>query len=85
MYKWIEPKICSESVEEAVQLPASGEMVACTSCNPGFFFSNTSTCEPCPHGFYSNGTGRETQPTGQRKTNIKLTCDRICISVVSLD
>ncbi|ROL48969.1 UPF0577 protein KIAA1324 [Anabarilius grahami] len=56
MYKWIEPKICSESVEEAVQLPASGEMVACPPCNPGFFPSNTSNCEPCPHGFYSNGT-----------------------------
>ncbi|XP_051758344.1 endosome/lysosome-associated apoptosis and autophagy regulator 1 isoform X1 [Ctenopharyngodon idella] len=56
MYKWIEPKICSESVEEAVQLPASGEMVACPPCNPGFFPNNTSNCEPCPHGFYSNGT-----------------------------
>ncbi|KAK7135854.1 hypothetical protein R3I94_014510 [Phoxinus phoxinus] len=64
MYKWIEPKICSESVEEAVQLPASGEMVACTPCNPGFFSSNTSTCEPCPHGFYSNGTECSVCPAG---------------------
>uniref|UniRef100_A0A8C2G974 Si:ch211-163l21.8 n=1 Tax=Cyprinus carpio TaxID=7962 RepID=A0A8C2G974_CYPCA len=63
MYKWIEPKICSETVEGAVQLPASGEMMACPPCNPGFFSSNTSTCEPCPHGFYSNGTGRQTKPT----------------------
>uniref|UniRef100_A0A672QFF8 Endosome-lysosome associated apoptosis and autophagy regulator 1 n=1 Tax=Sinocyclocheilus grahami TaxID=75366 RepID=A0A672QFF8_SINGR len=70
MYKWIKPKICSETVEGAVKLPASGEMMACPPCNPGFFSSNTSTCEPCPHGFYSNGTGRETN---------------ICISVISVD
>ncbi|XP_051524382.1 endosome/lysosome-associated apoptosis and autophagy regulator 1-like [Myxocyprinus asiaticus] len=64
MYKWIEPKICSESVEIAVQLPASGDMMACPPCNPGFFPSNTSTCEPCPHGFYSNGTECAECPAG---------------------
>ncbi|XP_052460300.1 endosome/lysosome-associated apoptosis and autophagy regulator 1 isoform X1 [Carassius gibelio] len=64
MYKWIEPKICSESVEGAVQLPVSGEMMACPPCNPGFFSSNTSTCEPCPHGFYSNGTECSECPAG---------------------
>uniref|UniRef100_A0A8C2Q7N6 Si:ch211-163l21.8 n=1 Tax=Cyprinus carpio TaxID=7962 RepID=A0A8C2Q7N6_CYPCA len=64
MYKWIEPKICSESVEGAVQLPASGEMMACPPCNPGFFSNNTSTCEPCPHGFYSNGTECSECPAG---------------------
>uniref|UniRef100_A0A8C1K094 UPF0577 protein KIAA1324-like n=1 Tax=Cyprinus carpio TaxID=7962 RepID=A0A8C1K094_CYPCA len=64
MYKWIEPKICSETVEGAVQLPASGEMMACPPCNPGFFSSNTSTCEPCPHGFYSNGTECSECPAG---------------------
>ncbi|XP_059359670.1 endosome/lysosome-associated apoptosis and autophagy regulator 1 [Carassius carassius] len=64
MYKWIEPKICSESVEGAVQLPASGEMMACPPCNPGFFSNITSTCEPCPHGFYSNGTECSECPAG---------------------
>ncbi|XP_062398096.1 endosome/lysosome-associated apoptosis and autophagy regulator 1 isoform X2 [Sardina pilchardus] len=56
MYKWIEPKICSETAEGAVQLPASGQMTTCPPCNPGFFMSNASTCQPCPHGFYSNGS-----------------------------
>uniref|UniRef100_A0A672QGA1 Endosome-lysosome associated apoptosis and autophagy regulator 1 n=1 Tax=Sinocyclocheilus grahami TaxID=75366 RepID=A0A672QGA1_SINGR len=64
MYKWIKPKICSETVEGAVKLPASGEMMACPPCNPGFFSSNTSTCEPCPHGFYSNGTECSECPAG---------------------
>ncbi|KAI7797815.1 endosome/lysosome-associated apoptosis and autophagy regulator 1 isoform X2 [Triplophysa rosa] len=64
MFKWIEPKICSESGNGAIQLPASGEMMACPPCNPGFFSSNTSTCEPCPHGFYSNGTECSECPSG---------------------
>lgn len=57
MYKWIEPKICNENAEGAVNLPASGEMQTCPPCNPGFFTSNSSACQPCPQGFYSNGTG----------------------------
>lgn len=57
MYKWIEPKICSETVTGAVNLPASGEKQTCPPCNPGFFVTNSSTCEPCDKGFYSNGTG----------------------------
>ncbi|CAJ1085315.1 endosome/lysosome-associated apoptosis and autophagy regulator 1 [Xyrichtys novacula] len=56
MFKWIEPKICSETVKGAVDLPASGEKQTCPPCNPGFFVSNSSTCEPCPDGFSSNGT-----------------------------
>ncbi|XP_076131894.1 endosome/lysosome-associated apoptosis and autophagy regulator 1 [Alosa pseudoharengus] len=56
MYKWIEPKICSETADGAVQLPASGQMMTCPPCNPGFFMNNASTCQPCPHGFYSNGS-----------------------------
>ncbi|KAA0714061.1 hypothetical protein E1301_Tti024143 [Triplophysa tibetana] len=64
MFKWIEPKICSESAKGAIQLPASGEMMACPPCNPGFFSSNTSTCEPCPHGLYSNGTECSECPSG---------------------
>ncbi|XP_063065737.1 endosome/lysosome-associated apoptosis and autophagy regulator 1 [Engraulis encrasicolus] len=56
MYKWIEPKICSEVAIGGVQLPASGQMERCPPCNPGFFMNNASVCQPCAHGFYSNGT-----------------------------
>uniref|UniRef100_A0A674EKA3 Endosome-lysosome associated apoptosis and autophagy regulator 1 n=1 Tax=Salmo trutta TaxID=8032 RepID=A0A674EKA3_SALTR len=72
MYKWIEPKICSEIVEGAVdnstggavKLPASGQMETCPPCNPGFSVTNTSGCEPCPHGSYSNGTVCAECPVG---------------------
>ncbi|XP_056129961.1 endosome/lysosome-associated apoptosis and autophagy regulator 1 [Lampris incognitus] len=64
MYKWIEPKICSESTDGAATLPASGEMQTCPPCNPGFFVTNSSTCEPCPHGLYSNGTACTKCPAG---------------------
>lgn len=59
MYKWVQPKICSETVKGAVKLPASGRKQSCPPCNPGFFFTNSSTCEPCDQGSYSNGTGVE--------------------------
>uniref|UniRef100_A0A8C5ADR3 Endosome-lysosome associated apoptosis and autophagy regulator 1 n=1 Tax=Gadus morhua TaxID=8049 RepID=A0A8C5ADR3_GADMO len=68
MYKWMEPKICSESVPGAVTLPASGQLTACPPCNPGFFLTNTSTCQPCSDDFYSNGTGRV--PPRDRKVTL---------------
>ncbi|XP_028265499.1 UPF0577 protein KIAA1324 isoform X2 [Parambassis ranga] len=64
MYKWIEPKICSETVEGAVKLPASGEKQTCPPCNPGFFVTNSSTCEPCSTEFHSNGTVCTECPAG---------------------
>ncbi|XP_030640294.1 UPF0577 protein KIAA1324 [Chanos chanos] len=64
MYKWIEPKICSENAEGAAKLPASGQMETCPPCNPGFFPNNSSVCEPCPHSFYSNGTACSECPVG---------------------
>lgn len=64
MYKWIEPKICSETIEGAVTLPASGEKQTCPPCNPGFFVTSSSTCEPCDKGFYSNGTACTKCPVG---------------------
>ncbi|XP_062854421.1 endosome/lysosome-associated apoptosis and autophagy regulator 1 [Trichomycterus rosablanca] len=64
MYKWIEPKICDEDAEGAVNLPASEELNTCPPCNPGFFSMNFSTCEPCPHGSYSNGTVCSECPAG---------------------
>ncbi|XP_041084106.1 endosome/lysosome-associated apoptosis and autophagy regulator 1-like isoform X2 [Polyodon spathula] len=64
MYKWIEPKICSEDLKGAVKLPASGAKIACPPCNPGFFKTNSSSCEPCPYGSYSNGTECRKCPAG---------------------
>ncbi|KAJ8378226.1 hypothetical protein AAFF_G00245140 [Aldrovandia affinis] len=64
MYKWIEPKICTESKVGAVNLPASGKMETCPPCNPGFLLNNASSCEPCPQGSYSNGTVCSPCPAG---------------------
>uniref|UniRef100_A0A673CXH9 Si:ch211-163l21.8 n=1 Tax=Sphaeramia orbicularis TaxID=375764 RepID=A0A673CXH9_9TELE len=64
MYKWIEPKICSETVKGAEKLPSSGKKQTCPPCNPGFFITNSSTCELCPQGFYSNGTACAKCPVG---------------------
>ncbi|XP_059723918.1 endosome/lysosome-associated apoptosis and autophagy regulator 1 isoform X4 [Haemorhous mexicanus] len=59
MYKWAEPKICSEELPQAARLPSSGVKTQCPPCNPGFAKGNSSTCQPCPYGFYSNGSGWE--------------------------
>uniref|UniRef100_A0A8D1Z3T4 MRH domain-containing protein n=1 Tax=Sus scrofa TaxID=9823 RepID=A0A8D1Z3T4_PIG len=64
MYKWAQPKICSEDLEGAVKLPASGVKTHCPPCNPGFFKTNSSTCEPCPYGSYSNGSDCSHCPAG---------------------
>ncbi|KAK2851332.1 hypothetical protein Q5P01_007608 [Channa striata] len=64
MYKWSEPKICNETIEGAVNLPASGEKKSCPPCNPGFFLTNSSNCEPCTNSFYSNGTACAKCPVG---------------------
>ncbi|XP_072223359.1 endosome/lysosome-associated apoptosis and autophagy regulator 1 [Leuresthes tenuis] len=64
MYKWIEPKICSEIAEGAAKLPASGEKQTCPPCNLGFFVTNSSTCEPCSKDSYSNGTVCTKCPVG---------------------
>uniref|UniRef100_A0A3Q3K1M4 MRH domain-containing protein n=1 Tax=Monopterus albus TaxID=43700 RepID=A0A3Q3K1M4_MONAL len=64
MYKWIEPKICNETIDGAATLPASGERQTCPPCNPGFFVTNSSNCEPCADGFFSNGTACAECPVG---------------------
>ncbi|XP_047426861.1 endosome/lysosome-associated apoptosis and autophagy regulator 1 [Mugil cephalus] len=64
MYKWVEPKICSETLKGAVNLPASGEKQTCPPCNPGFYVTNSSNCEPCTNGSYSNGTVCANCPVG---------------------
>ncbi|NWI08806.1 K1324 protein, partial [Crypturellus soui] len=50
MFKWAEPKICSEELPGAAKLPPSGMRSKCPPCNPGFFKSNGSACQPCPYG-----------------------------------
>ncbi|NXK57065.1 K1324 protein, partial [Chauna torquata] len=50
MFKWAEPKICNEELPQAARLPPSGVKTRCPPCNPGFFKSNGSACEPCPYG-----------------------------------
>ncbi|XP_075837713.1 endosome/lysosome-associated apoptosis and autophagy regulator 1 isoform X2 [Microtus pennsylvanicus] len=64
MYKWAMPKICGEDLEGSVKLPASGVKTQCPPCNPGFFKTNNSTCEPCPYGSYSNGSDCTHCPAG---------------------
>uniref|UniRef100_A0A8V1A7A5 Endosome-lysosome associated apoptosis and autophagy regulator 1 n=1 Tax=Gallus gallus TaxID=9031 RepID=A0A8V1A7A5_CHICK len=64
MFKWAEPKICSEALPRAAQLPPSGLKTRCPPCNPGFYKSNSSACEPCPYGSYSNGSGCVRCPAG---------------------
>uniref|UniRef100_A0A7N5JKL6 Endosome-lysosome associated apoptosis and autophagy regulator 1 n=1 Tax=Ailuropoda melanoleuca TaxID=9646 RepID=A0A7N5JKL6_AILME len=64
MYKWAQPKICGEDLEGAVKLPASGVKTRCPPCNPGFFKTNNSSCEPCPYGSYSNGSDCSRCPAG---------------------
>uniref|UniRef100_H0VTZ7 Endosome-lysosome associated apoptosis and autophagy regulator 1 n=1 Tax=Cavia porcellus TaxID=10141 RepID=H0VTZ7_CAVPO len=64
MYKWAQPKICDEDAEGAVKLPESGVKTRCPPCNPGFFKTSNSTCEPCPYGTYSNGSDCTHCPAG---------------------
>ncbi|XP_075709658.1 endosome/lysosome-associated apoptosis and autophagy regulator 1 [Rhinoderma darwinii] len=64
VYKWIEPKICNNTMEGAKELPVSGTKIKCPPCNPGFHLSNNTICEPCPHGMFSNGTICKECPVG---------------------
>ncbi|NWH71741.1 K1324 protein, partial [Piaya cayana] len=64
LFKWAEPKICSEELPEATRLPLPGPRTPCPPCNPGFAKSNGSTCQPCPYGTYSNGSGCVSCPEG---------------------
>ncbi|NXC78537.1 K1324 protein, partial [Anhinga anhinga] len=50
MFKWAEPKICSEELPQAAKLPPSGVKTKCPPCNPGFAKNNGSACQPCPYG-----------------------------------
>ncbi|XP_010181784.1 PREDICTED: UPF0577 protein KIAA1324-like, partial [Mesitornis unicolor] len=64
MFKWAEPKICSEDLPQAAQLPPSGMKTQCPPCNPGFAKGNGSACQPCPYGSYPNGSGCLSCPAG---------------------
>ncbi|NXK43594.1 K1324 protein, partial [Piprites chloris] len=64
MYKWAEPKICSEELPEAARLPPSGVRSRCPPCNPGFAKGSGGSCQPCPRGSYSNGSACLSCPPG---------------------
>ncbi|NWW89622.1 K1324 protein, partial [Rhynochetos jubatus] len=64
MFKWAEPKICSEELPGAAKLPPSGVKTRCPPCNPGFAKGDGSACQPCPYGSYSNGSGCLSCPAG---------------------
>ncbi|KAM9520177.1 endosome/lysosome-associated apoptosis and autophagy regulator 1 isoform 2-T2 [Guaruba guarouba] len=64
MFKWAEPKVCSEELPQAAKLPPSGGRTRCPPCNPGFAAANGSACQPCPLGSYSNGSGCLSCPAG---------------------
>ncbi|XP_074420638.1 endosome/lysosome-associated apoptosis and autophagy regulator 1 isoform X2 [Larus michahellis] len=64
MFKWAEPKICSEEAAGAARLPPSGVKTKCPPCNPGFAKGNGSACQPCPYGSYSDGSGCLSCPPG---------------------
>ncbi|NWU88079.1 K1324 protein, partial [Onychorhynchus coronatus] len=64
MYKWAEPKVCSEELPGAVRLPPSGVRSRCPPCNPGFAKGGGGSCQPCPRGSYSNGSACLSCPPG---------------------
>ncbi|KAB7497174.1 hypothetical protein Anas_02860 [Armadillidium nasatum] len=55
VYRWVEPQICREDLNEAVPLPSSGELKTCPPCNPGMHFSSGSGCVFCPRDQHSDG------------------------------
>ncbi|ODM99963.1 hypothetical protein Ocin01_06725 [Orchesella cincta] len=54
VYKWIEPKICLETREGAVELPAPKPLEECPPCNPGTEYRDGS-CQSCPTNYFSDG------------------------------
>ncbi|KAM6108299.1 endosome/lysosome-associated apoptosis and autophagy regulator 1 [Pterocles gutturalis] len=76
LFKWAEPKVCSEELPQATRLPPSGVRTRCPPCNPGFSTAaanvtgtvttngTATACQPCPHGTYSNGSSCQRCPPG---------------------
>jgi len=54
VYEWVEPKICLETEEGAVNKPPKGEFMECPPCNPGTEYKDGS-CKPCGVLEYSDG------------------------------
>ncbi|XP_071993394.1 endosome/lysosome-associated apoptosis and autophagy regulator 1 isoform X2 [Engystomops pustulosus] len=82
IYKWVEPKICNETMKDAEKLPVSGNKIKCPPCNPGFHQSNSTICEPCPQGMFSNGTSRFGNLT---MMNMQLEKERAAIMLLEND
>ncbi|KAK7063026.1 hypothetical protein SK128_018005 [Halocaridina rubra] len=55
IYKWIEPRVCREELEESVPLPPSGKVKPCPPCNPGMHFTSGFGCVMCPRDTHSDG------------------------------
>ncbi|XP_046841225.1 endosome/lysosome-associated apoptosis and autophagy regulator family member 2-like [Xenia sp. Carnegie-2017] len=54
LYKWIEPKICSEFLDGAVKLHEAGPKVECPTCSPGMYLKDNK-CLFCSVGYFSDG------------------------------
>nr|CAB3258740.1 UPF0577 protein KIAA1324-like [Phallusia mammillata] len=55
LYKWVEPKVCLDSLETSVKLPDSNHEKPCAPCNPGFSYT-AKGCVACQKNSYSNGS-----------------------------
>ncbi|GFO06318.1 upf0577 protein kiaa1324-like homolog [Plakobranchus ocellatus] len=53
-YRWIEPKICSETVTGSVKLPKDWPMQDCPPCSPGMHRINASYCGFCEPNQYAD-------------------------------
>ena len=58
MYKWVEPKVCRDDLQDAKKLPPSGKAEPCPPCNPGMEYANATAtgCQFCPPNYYSDGS-----------------------------
>ncbi|XP_076447212.1 endosome/lysosome-associated apoptosis and autophagy regulator family member 2-like [Babylonia areolata] len=56
VYKWMEPQTCNPKAAASVGLPHSTDLESCPPCNPGMYLVNTSYCDFCAGGLYSDGS-----------------------------
>lgn len=63
-WKWVEPKICSNTLPDSARLPANETGIPCARCNPGTSRSRNgdTNCYPCTNGHSTNATDT---PTGK--------------------
>ncbi|KAL8603739.1 hypothetical protein ACOMHN_024355 [Nucella lapillus] len=56
VYKWMDPQTCNEKTPGSVTLPHSTNLESCPPCNLGMYPVNTSFCDFCPDGQFSDGS-----------------------------